>query len=187
MTVAISMLRGVNVGGRHKIGMEALRKLYASLCLRNAQTYIQSGNVVFTTDERDLDLVGGRIGTAIERAFGFRPEIVLRTVNQLRELVAGNPFAARTGLDPRKLVVMFPAGDPGAENLRQLLAIEADPEELRVKGRHLYIWFPNGVGRAKLSLALVEKTLKIPATGRNWNTVVRLLAMAEAMETSAQP
>jgi uncharacterized protein (DUF1697 family) len=186
MTVAISMLRGVNVGGHRKIGMDALRALYGSLGLRDAQTYIQSGNVVFATEVRDLDLLVGRIGSAIERAFGFRPEIVLRTSRELRDVIVGNPFAARPGLDPRKLAVLFLAGDPGAENLRKLLAIKADPEELHVAGRHLYIWFPNGVGHAKLSLALVEKTLKTWATGRNWNTVVRLLAMAEAVETSSQ-
>jgi uncharacterized protein (DUF1697 family) len=180
------MLRGVNVGGHRKIGMEALRKLCASLGLRNAQTYIQSGNVVFATEERDLDLVGGRIGTAIERAFGFRPEIVLRTSRELRDVVAGNPFAARPGLHPGKLLVMFLAGDPGAEARRKILEIKSVPEELRADDRQLYIYYPNGVGRAKLSMALVEKTLKTPATGRNWNTVERLLAMAEAMETSSR-
>jgi uncharacterized protein (DUF1697 family) len=185
MTVAIAMLRGVNVGGHHKIGMEALRKLFEALGLRDAQTYIQSGNVVFTTEERRMVPLAGRIGAAIECAFGFRPEVVLRTANQLRKVVAGNPFAARPGLHPGKLVVMFLAGDPSAEARRKVLEIRSVPEEVRANGRHLYIYFPNGAGRAKLSMALVEKTLKTPATGRNWNTVERLLAMAEAMETSA--
>jgi uncharacterized protein (DUF1697 family) len=180
------MLRGVNVVGRHKIGMDALRALYGSLGLKNAQTYIQSGNVVFTTEERSLDPLAGRISAAIGRAFGFRPEVVLRTARELREVIAGNPFAARPSLDPGKLIVMFLAGDPGPEARRKVLDIKAVPEELQAGARHLYIYFPNGVGRAKLSLALVEKTLKTPATGRNWNTVGRLLAMAEAMEASSQ-
>ena len=138
----ISMLRGVNVGGHHKIPMEALRKLYGSLGLRHAQTYIQSGNVVFTTEERDLDQLAGRIGNGIERKFGFRPDVVVRTSSELRGVIAGNPFATRSGLDPRKLVVMFLLGDPGAEGLRKVLEIKADPEELRADRRHLYIIFP---------------------------------------------
>jgi uncharacterized protein (DUF1697 family) len=81
---------------------------------------------------------------------------------------------------------MFLAGDPGAEARRKILEIKSVPEELRADDRQLYIYYPNGVGRAKLSMALVEKTLKTPATGRNWNTVERLLAMAEAMETSSR-
>jgi uncharacterized protein (DUF1697 family) len=178
------MLRGVNVGGHGKIGMEALRKLYESLSLRNAQTYIQSGNVVFATKERDLDPLAGRIGAEIERTFGFRPEVVLRTSSELREVLAGNPFAGRPDLHPGKLIVMFLAGDPGAEARRKVLEIKADPDEVRASGRHLYIYFPNGAGKAKLSMALVERTLKTAATGRNWNTVEKLAAMAEAMEVA---
>lgn len=186
LTAVVSLLRGVNVTGHHKIGMEALRALYGSLGLQNVQTYIQSGNVVFSTEEGNLVPLAGRIGAAIERAFGFRPDVVLRTASELREVVAGNPFATRPGLVPGRLLVMFLAGDPSAEARRKVLEIKADPEELRAGARHLYIYFPNGVGQAKLSMALVERTLQTPATGRNWNTVERLLAMAEAIETSSR-
>src|SRR6266852_7265560 len=107
MTVIISMLRGVNVGGHNKIKMEALRALYQSLKLRDAQTYIQSGNVIFRTDERDLVLLATRIQNGIERKFGIRGEVILRTASDLRKVMARNPFAARRGIDPSRLLVTF--------------------------------------------------------------------------------
>src|SRR5882762_1096236 len=91
MGVIISMLRGVNVGGHNKIKMEALRELYQSLKLRDAQTYVQSGNVIFRTDERDPTLLNKRIQNGIERKFGFRPDVILRMAAEMREVIARNP------------------------------------------------------------------------------------------------
>src|SRR5260370_37898439 len=102
MTVIISMLRGVNVGGHNKIKMEALRALYESLRLRDAQTYVQSGNVIFRTDERDVSRLAKRIEDGIERQFGFRPNVILRTAAEVEEVIARNPFAKRRGIWPSK-------------------------------------------------------------------------------------
>src|SRR5438046_9547754 len=85
MTVIISMLRGVNVGGHNKIKMDALRALYESLKLRDAQTYVQSGNVIFRTDERDIARLAKRIEDGIERKFGFRPDVIVRTGAEVKE------------------------------------------------------------------------------------------------------
>src|SRR5467141_4381483 len=111
MAVIISMLRGVNVGGHNKIKMDALRALYESLKLRDAQTYVQSGNVIFRTEERDIARLTKRIEEGIERKFGFRPDVVLRTAAEMREVVARNPFAKRLGIEPGKLLVSFLASD----------------------------------------------------------------------------
>ena len=184
MAVIISMLRGVNVGGHNKIKMDALRALYASLGLRDAQTCVQSGNVIFRTEGRDLVLLPKRIENGIERSFGFRPNVMVRTPSDLRDVIRRNPFATRRGVDPSKLLVTFLATDPGPEARENFLRIKADPEELRIDGRELYIYFPNGMGRSKLSAALMEKTLQTPGTGRNWNTVRKLLEMAERLEAS---
>src|SRR5882762_4137366 len=134
MTVYISLLRGVNVGGHNRIKMEPLRALYESLGLRDAQTLLQSGNVVFKTKERDLVRLAGRMSDGFERTFGFRPEVILRTASELRDVIAGNPFAALPGIDPSRLLVMFLAGDPGAETRDKVLKIKADPEQLRIHG-----------------------------------------------------
>ncbi len=111
MPVVVSMLRGVNVVGRNKIDMPALRALYQRLGLRNPQTYIQSGNVVFATEETDLKPLATRIESAIEKKFGFRPAVVLRTAAELRDAIARNPFASRAGILPNRLIVFFLAAD----------------------------------------------------------------------------
>ena len=182
MTVMVSMLRGVNVGGHNKIKMDALRALYGSLGLRDALTYVQSGNVIFRAEMRDLPLLPKRIERGIEQSFGFSVDVIVRTSSEMRDVIARNPFATRRGIDPSKLLVTFLAGDPDPEARDQVLKIEAEPEELRIDGRELYIYFPNGMARPKLSWSAIAKTLKTTGTGRNWNTVTKLLEIADGLE-----
>jgi uncharacterized protein (DUF1697 family) len=182
MAVIVALLRGVNIGGHHKVRMTELRALCESLGLRGTRTHLQSGNVVFRTRERDLARLSRRIEDAIEREAGFRPAVILRTCDELREAVAKSPFAARCGLDPSKLAVVFLASDPGQEIRDAVLKIPAEPEEVRIGEREIYIYFPNGMGRPKLKIPLIERTLKTRMTGRNWNTARRLLEIAEEME-----
>ena len=183
MPVLISLLRGVNVGGHHKVKMDELRALYESLGFEDVQTYINSGNIVFRTGARDLVRLRQRIEDAIERACGFRPGVVLRTPSDLRGVIARNPFATRPGMDPSRLAIHFLAADPSAEARQQVLAIDTAPEELHIDGPELYIYFPNGMARPKLSMPLVEKTLRTSGTSRNWNTVRKLLEMAGKLES----
>lgn len=181
MATLVSMLRGVNLGTR-RMKMEQLRALYESLGLRGAQTYVQSGNVVFRSAERNLAKLAKRLEDAIEQEFGFRSAVLLRTAPEMRDVVARNPFAAREGIEPGKLLVWFLASDPGDEARTRVRAVPAEPEEVQIDGREVYIYFPNGMARPKLSMAACERALKTPGTGRNWNTVVRLLEMAEDLE-----
>ncbi len=182
MGVIISLLRGVNIGGHHKIKMDALRALYESLKLKDPQSYIQSGNVVFRSNAKDLGRLAKRIEDAIEQSYAFRPVVVLRTAAEMREVVRRNPFAKRRDIEPRKLAVTFLAGEPSREARERALQIKSGPDELCIDGRQLYIYFPNGMGRPTLSVAAVERALKVVGTGRNWNSVMKLLEMAEAME-----
>ena len=184
MAVIISMLRGVNVGGHNKIKMEALRALYESLKLRDAQTYVQSGNVIFRTDERDMLRLAKRIEDGIQRKFGFRPDVVLRTAAEMRDVIARNPFAKRRGIEPSKLLASFLASDPGEEAREKVRQMKCDPEELRIEGREVYIYFPNGMGRSKLQWAGLGKMLGTQGTGRNWNSVTKMTEMAEKLEGS---
>jgi len=182
MPVIVSMLRGVNLVSHNRIKMDALRTLYESLGLRDAETYVASGNVVFRTKAQSLTALAKRIESAIERDFGFRPRVILRTTSELRYAIARNPFRTRRGIEPNKLLVMFLESHPAAEALEQVLKIKADPEEMHIHGREVYIYFPNGMARPKLSWVTVEKKLKIAGTGRNWNSVTKLLEMAEKLE-----
>jgi uncharacterized protein (DUF1697 family) len=181
MAVVIGMLRGVNVGGHNKVKMDALRELCASLKLRSACTHLQSGNVVFHAPERSVATLGSKLEREIERAFGFHSDVILRTPAEMKQIIAKNPFAGRPDLDPAKFLVYFLARDPGSEARAKMSKIETGPEELHIAARELYIYFTNGMARPKLSLAAMDRVLKTPATGRNWNTVTKLLEIAEKL------
>ena len=185
MPVIIAMLRGVNVGGHNKLPMDALRALCASLRLQGACTYVQSGNVVFRTDERDLARLAKRVQDAVAHKFGFRPEVILRTTAEMRVAIARNPFAKRRGIEPAKLLVTFLAGEPAADARKKVLSATAGAEELHLAGRELYIYFPNGAGQSKLPWASLAGALKTQGTARNWNTVQKLLEMAEKLEAAS--
>jgi uncharacterized protein (DUF1697 family) len=182
MAVLVSMLRGINVGGHNKVNMGDLRSLYESLGLQDAQTYVQSGNVVFRTKERNLAVLAKRIEEAIERRFGFRVDVIVRTASELRDVIARNPFAKRRAVDPGKLLVTFLANHPSVQARDQVLKINTDPEELHIDGREVYIYFPNGMGSSKLSWPTIGKKLGTTGTGRNWNSVTKLLEIAEQLE-----
>ena len=184
MPVLISMLRGVNVTGHNKIKMDALRALYESLKFEDARTFIQSGNVIFRTKEKNSPAVAKKIQNAIERKFGFRPEVILRTTDELRSVIAATPFPSHRNLDPSKTLVTFLATTPGPGVHATLLAMKGYPEELHLKGRELYIYFPDGVGNAKLPWSKVEKLTQTNGTARNWNSVTKMLAIAEEMEAA---
>ncbi len=183
MPVLISMLRAVNLGSHNRISMESLRALYASLGFEDARTYIQSGNVVFRTTERNVSAAAKRIEDAMEKTFGFCSAVIVRSSSDLRKVIAANPFANRPEVEPNRLLVLFLAADPEKKDLRRIAGLEG-PEELYSAGREVYIYFPNGMARPKISQALVEKALNTPGTGRNWNTVKKLLEMAEQLERS---
>lgn len=182
MPVVISMLRAVNLGPHRRVKMDDLRAICESLTLRDVQTYLQSGNVVFRAQERDATLLTRRLEREIERTFGFHSDVIARTVPEMRTVVARNPFANRLGIDPSKLLVTFLATDPGDEAREQVRSIKTHPEELHIDGRELYVYFPNGIGRSKLPSSAIEKALRTPATARNWNTVTKLLETAERLE-----
>jgi uncharacterized protein (DUF1697 family) len=182
MPVLISMLRGVNVGGHNKIKMEALRALYESLKFEDPRTYVQSGNVIFRSKEKNSAALAKKIQNAVERTFGFYPAVILRTPDELRRAIAATPFAAARNLEPGKILVTFLAGDPGPEAQTTLLSLKAYPEELHLKGRELFIYFPNGAGKSKLPWSSVEKLLGTTGTARNWNSVTKMLAIAEELE-----
>jgi uncharacterized protein (DUF1697 family) len=183
MHVVISMLRGVNVGGHHLIRMDVLKALCESLGLRSVQTYLQSGNVIFATNERDLDRLALAIENAIEQRCGFRCDVILRTTAELRDVVRANPFAARQGIHPGKFAVIFLAEDPGQEARDKVLALQIEPEELRMAVREYYIYFPLGMGQSKAPAA-IAKALKVPGTGRNWNSVTKMLEIAASIGAS---
>jgi uncharacterized protein (DUF1697 family) len=178
MPVLISLLRGINVGGKHMVSMAGLRELYSELGMTDVATLLQSGNVVCRAPRVPAPK---RFEDAIEERFGFRVPVILRTAAEMRDVVTRNPFAHDT--DPAKLLVLFLAADPGDEARRRAVDVAASvPEDLRVSGRELFIHFVNGLARPKLSTAALDRALGTPGTGRNWNTVRKLAEMATALD-----
>lgn len=184
MQVYVALLRGVNVVGNSIIKMEVLRELCCGLNLKDVQTYVQSGNVIFRAKQTDEKALAKKISDGIEKRFGFRPEVMLRTPGELRAVVAANPFAGRDGINPSSLLVNFLLDAPSADTRKQIHAIEPrSGEEIHLIGRELFIYFPEGIGRSKTRGAF-DRVLKNTATGRNWNSVRKVLELAEKLEQS---
>lgn len=184
MTPAIALIRGINVGGKHALPMATLRTLCEQLGWRDVATYIQSGNVVFRAPARSLAPAAKRLEAAIEQAVGFRPGVVVRTLADLRRTIAANPFPAETSADPARVLVMFLAATPTAAAKKAFNALTPNPERIALARDAVFIHFPNGIAGSKFQSAHVEKALKTPGTCRNWNSVLKVLAMAEALEAA---
>ena len=179
MLVLISLLRGINVGGNKKIRMADLKDLYESLGFTKVKTLLQSGNVVFESQTHDSDKLTGQIETAIEEHFGFQVRIIMRTGADLKAIIERNPFSDKALAEPSKLLVVFLLEELDASKLDAAMEAYEGPEQLHLKGRELYIFYPEGMGRSKLDRTLGK--VKMVNTGRNWNTVNKLLAIIEQM------
>jgi uncharacterized protein (DUF1697 family) len=175
------MLRAVNVAGHQKISMEALKTLCVSMGLKDVKTYIQSGNIVFREHGKTPEKLARTLENGIEAKFGFRPAVLVRTVAEMRAVITNNPFAQRDEVQPNKLLVVFMNSAPVQKTVDQVLTLPCDPEEIHILGREIYIYYPEGMARPKVPLARLERILQCSSTGRNWNTVNKLLAMAKEL------
>ena len=173
MTTYAALLRGINVGGNAKIGMADLRRVFGALGHTDAQTYLQSGNVIFSSASEASSRLVEDIERSLARDLGVTVTVLLRTADELAQIVANNPFLGRE-TDPTKLHVTFLADAPGRDGSSQLETPGAQPDELALVGREVYVHCPNGYGRTKLNNAFLEKRLGVPATTRNWRTVTTL-------------
>jgi uncharacterized protein (DUF1697 family) len=177
MPAYVALLRGINLGSRNKVAMPALRAvLEDSLGYEDVVTYIQSGNVVFATGDKVAGLPG-QISGAIKKEFGLDIAVFVRTKQQLKKVVDGNPFV-KAGKDAGALHVVFLDAKPKADRVKALTDGEWGADEIAVQGREAYLHCPNGYGRTKLGNAFVEKQLGVAGTTRNWRTTLKLLNLA---------
>ena len=176
MIAHISMLRGINVGGKNRIKMEELRELYETLGFENVQTYVQSGNVIFESTDADITKIANRIEKKIKGVTGLDIPVFIRTRSEFQGLVKNTPFA---GKDTTKLHVTFLSEVPQYLPVDEINAAKARNEEFSISGREIYLYCPNGYGITKLSNNFFERKLNVLATTRNWNTVNVLLSMTE--------
>lgn len=173
----IVLLRGINVGGRHKLKMKELAALLEEEGLQDVRTYIQSGNVVLRADETEAQVLGERIADAIEREHGFRPSVHALTVEELQQAMATNPYAEGES-NPKTLHLFFLAAPPPNPDFERMEAAKAPSEQFHLKERVFYFYAPDGIGRSKLA-GKIERLLGVGATARNWRTVQKLQEMVE--------
>jgi uncharacterized protein (DUF1697 family) len=173
----VALLRGINLGARNKVPMTELRRLLEERGYGSVRTYIQSGNVLFTAKASDRAALARKLERAIEEAFGVSAAVVLRTFDEIGRVAGSHPF----GPDTSKTQVAFLAQKPRRADVRTLEELEIAPDRFEVAGSDVYLHYPNGVQGARLSGALLERHLRVPATVRNWRTVTRLAEMAEAV------
>ena len=175
MTTYVALLRAVNVGGNNLIKMSDLRELLAGLGLEDVKTLLQSGNAVFTTRLKDRTQLSNEIAAVIHEAHGHRPDVMLRTADELRRALDRVPFDPSA--NPSQVLINFLAGTPDPEGAKKLAAYEG-PETVVVHGSEVFIHYPEGMGRSKFSRVPMEKMLGTRGTARNLNTVRKLLEMA---------
>src|SRR5262249_51161418 len=178
MTVRIGLLRAVNVAGHGAVAMATLRGFLADLGFADARTLLQSGNVVFTGKGGTDAALEAHLEMEAEKRLGLRTTFFVRDAAEWDAIIAANPFPEEAEHDPSHLLVMFLKATPSAAAVQKLQAAIKGREVVRPGGRQVYITYPDGIGRSKLTNAVIEKALGSPGTGRNWNTVVKLAALA---------
>lgn len=185
MPILVSLLRGINVGGRNKIKMAELRDLYASLGFRDTRTLLQSGNAIFASDETDLAQAQQRLDDGIQQRFGFQVDLILRRADDFRATLARHPFTQAQLEEPGKCAFVFLSAEPIATAVEQLRESNPGREIIHSAGRELYIFYTDGMARSKLDNKRLERHLGLVSTVRNWNTCRRILKLLD--ETESQP
>jgi uncharacterized protein (DUF1697 family) len=170
------MLRGVNVGG-NTLKMEWLRKACEDIGLGDVRTYVQSGNIVFTS-RQGASRLGQLIKARVDAQTRLPVTVVVRSAAEMATIVAGNPFLKQKGVDPSKLHVTFLDSAPVRPARDKLDALAGSRDQCRMAGREIYLHCPLNYGETKLSNTAIEKALGVGATTRNWKTVTALQAMA---------
>lgn len=178
-SIHVALLRGINVGGHNPIAMSELRELVENLGFTSVTTLLQSGNLVFQSDETSAAALEQRLELETARRLGVSVDYLVRSAAEWKKVVARNPFSDEATSDPGHLVVMFLKTVPSGKDVEDLQASVQGPEIIRRDGKHLYIVYPDGIGRSKLTGTRIEQRLDSRGTARNWNTVLKLAALCK--------
>lgn len=177
MNTYISMLRGINVSGQKKIRMADLKNLYESLGLAGVETYVQSGNVIFESNETDIQKLRDSIESQIEATFGFSVPVLMRSAEDFRRIIQSHPFKNE---EPTRVLVTFLYEQPDQSKLVDLSHYEDKVDKFAIGEQEIFLFCPGGYGKTKLSNTFLEKKLGVTATTRNWKSVNALYGMASA-------
>jgi uncharacterized protein (DUF1697 family) len=180
MTVQLAFLRAVNVGGL-KVSMADLRALLIDLGFENVRTLLNSGNAVFCSPNKTGVALEKFIETEFTKRTGSQADFFLRTFDEWKTIIERNPFTEEAKRDPGHLLVLALKRAPTNQEVEALRAAITGPEIFQADGKQAYVYYSAGVGTSKLTTKLIEKKLGTPNTGRNWNTVLKLAALAESL------
>jgi uncharacterized protein (DUF1697 family) len=159
--------------------MKDLITLYKSLTFNKVKTYVQSGNVIFDSSVADPEKLSELIEAKIKQIFSFSVNVIIRTANELQQIIINNPFLKKEGIDIGRLHVTFLSDIPSEIALNEVSKIKDETDDFVILGKEVYLFCPNGYGRTNLSNNFFEKKLGIITTTRNWNTVNKLMEIAK--------
>jgi uncharacterized protein (DUF1697 family) len=174
----LALLRGINVGGKHILPMQRLAEIFAEAECADVRTYIQSGNVIFTSRSPDIGELAACIADKVEQRCGFGCPVILRTMDQMVQTVRANPFLS-AGVPEKTLYMYFLADLPDASAIKGLDPLRSTPDAFQVVGRQVYLHLPNGMARTKLTNGYFDSKLSTVSTARNWGTVTTLVEMMQ--------
>lgn len=175
----IALLRGINVSGQKKIKMTELKSLFQKMNFQNIETYIQSGNIIFSSKENSVKTLERKISAGIKNKFGFEVHTFIITSKEIKDVLINNPFIKKKK-DTERLYVTFLSAQPLQEKIQNLNSSNFSPEEYQIVGKIIYLHLPNGAGKAKLNNNFFENKLKVNATTRNWKTINTLSELTDS-------
>lgn len=175
----VVLLRGINVGGHNKVPMADLRGALSDHGFDDVRTYIASGNVLLRAGDRAEADVVDEVTAVVNERFGLSIPIVARSVADWPSILTANPFSEAEA-EPKFLHVSLCNRPPNPEAVAGFDATTYSPDQLAVVGRELYLWYPNGSARSKLTGALLERKLDVTTTARNWSTMLKLAELAQS-------
>ncbi|MFV2064716.1 MAG: DUF1697 domain-containing protein [Chloroflexota bacterium] len=178
----VALLRGINVGGKNRLPMEPLRRLFEGAGCDAVRTYIQSGNVVFEASPALASRVPELIEAGIEREFGHHVPLLLRSTAQMAAVIAQTPFDT-DAIEAKWLHIGFLRARPADALAASLDPERSPPDHFELRGQEIYLWYPNGSARSKLTTTYFDRVLETSVTIRNWRTVSKLLEMMTSAPT----
>jgi len=179
MKTFIALLRGINVSGQKKIKMVELKNMLESISFSDVQTYIQSGNVVFKSEEKDIHHLEEKIKKGIADTFGFDVPVLVKKRSEIEKILQESPYKKQEDLEAKRIYYVLLKNKPESDTLSNLNQ-EDYPNELFSFGKNcVYLNCVNGAGKAKLTNNIIERKLKVSATTRNHRTMLKLLELSE--------
>jgi uncharacterized protein (DUF1697 family) len=183
MQTFVSLLRGVNMTGHNSVKMTELASLCRAMGCIDPQTFIQSGNIVFSvSDNTDPASLTSMIEEGIRDKWGYNVPAMIRTVVDLENIMSANPYLGVPGFDPARMAVIFLHEEASQEQIERVAGVNYPPDLFSIKGKEIYTWCPDGFGRTKIYTNFFEKKMKVTGTARNWKTVKSLLDLASERE-----